>query len=64
MSSQSQYLKKMHESALQGVVNDLVKEKEDGPKNRTSRGSYMTTLQSLELMGISITQDALYKRVK
>ena len=30
MSSQSQYLKRLHEAALQGVVDDLVKEKENG----------------------------------
>ena len=64
MSSQSPYLKKLHGVALQGVVNDLVQEKEEGWKGRTSRDSYTTKLQCLELMGITITKDALYKRVK
>ena len=64
MSSQSPYLKKLHEVALQGVVNDLVQEKEEGWKGRTSRDSYTTKLQCLELMGITITKDALYKRVE
>ena len=64
MSSHSQYLKKLHKSALEGVVDDLVKEKEEGWKNRTLRDSYTTKLQCLELMGILITQDALYKRVE
>ena len=64
MSSQSPYLKKLHGVALQGVVNDLVQEKEEGWKGRTSRDSYTTKLQCLELMGIKITKDALYKRVE
>ena len=64
MRSRSQYLKKMHEATLQGVVNDLVKEKDDGWKSRTSRDSYTTKLECLEIMGISITRDALYKRVE
>jgi hypothetical protein len=64
MSCQSQYLKKLHESTLQDVIDDLVKEKEEGWKNRTSRDSYTTKLKCLELMGISITRDALYKRVE
>jgi hypothetical protein len=55
MTSQNQYLQKMHEAALQGLVNDLVKEKEDVWKSITARDSYMTNLQYLELMGISIT---------
>ncbi len=55
MSCQSQYLKKLHESTLQDVIDDLVKEKEEGWKNRTSRDSYTTKLKCLELMGISIT---------
>jgi hypothetical protein len=41
---------KMHDTALQGVVNDLVKEKEDGWKCRTLQDSYMTKLKCLELM--------------
>ena len=64
MSSQSPYLKKLHGVALQGVVNDLVQEKEEGWKGRTSRDSYTTKHQCLELMGITITKDALYKRVE
>ena len=64
MSSQCQYLKKLHESTLQDVIDDLVKEKEEGWKNRTSRDSYTTKLKCLELMGISIKRDALYKRVE
>jgi hypothetical protein len=64
MSTQSQYVKKWHQSALQDVVNDLVKEKEEGWKSRTTRDSYTTKLKSLELIGISITRDALYKRVE
>ena len=55
MSSQSQYLTKMHEAALQGVVNDLVKEKEDRWKSRTLQDSYTTKLECLVFMGISIT---------
>ncbi len=55
MSYQCQYLKKLHKTALQGVIDDLVKENEEGWKNRTSRDSYMTKLKCLELMGISIT---------
>ena len=64
MSTQSQYIKKWHQSALQDIVDDLVKEKEEGWKRRTSRDSYTTKLKCLELIGISITRDALYKRVK
>ena len=64
MSTQSQYVKKWHQSALQDVVHDLVKEKEEGWKSRTARDSYTTKLKSLELIGISITRDALYKRVE
>jgi hypothetical protein len=64
MSSKSQYLKKMYEAALQGVVDDLVKAKQDGQNNRTSRDSYTTKIECLELMGICITRDALYKRVE
>jgi hypothetical protein len=64
MSSQSQYLKKLHQSALQDVVRDLVKEKEEGWKSGTSRDSYTTKLKCLELMGISITHDARYKSVE
>jgi hypothetical protein len=64
MSTQNQYLKKLHKSALQGVVNDLVQEKEEGWKRRTARGSYTSKLQCLESMGISINRDALYKRVE
>ena len=54
----------MHEAALQGVVNDLVKEKEEGWKSRTSWDSYTLKIQCLELMGITITRDTLYKRVE
>ena len=64
MSTQCQYVKKWHKAALQDVVQDLVKEKEEGWKNRTARDSYTTKLKSLELIGISITRDALYKRVE
>jgi hypothetical protein len=64
MSSQSPYLKKCHEVALHGVVSDLVQEKEEGWKGRTSRDSNTTILQYLELMQITITKDALYKRVE
>ncbi len=32
MSCQSQYLKKLHESTLQDVIDDLVKVKEKGGK--------------------------------
>jgi hypothetical protein len=64
MSTQSQYVKKWHQSALQDIVDDLVKEKEEGWKNRTSRDSYTTKIKCLELIGISITCDALYKRVE
>ncbi len=64
MSTQSQYVKKWHQSALQDVVNDLVKEKEEGWKNKAARDSYTTKIKSLELIGISITPNALYKRVE
>ena len=64
MSTQSQYVKKWHQSALQDVVKDLVREKEEGWKNRTARDSYTTKIKSLELIGISITPNALYKRVE
>jgi hypothetical protein len=64
MSSKSHYLKKMHEAALLGGVDDLVKDEQDGWKSRTSRDSYRTKLECLQLMGISITRDALYKRVE
>ena len=64
MSTQSQYIKKWHQSALQDIVDDLVKEKEEGWKRRTSRDSYTMKLKCLELIGISITRDALYKRVE
>ena len=57
MSCQSQYLKKLHKSTLQDVIDDLVKEKEEGWKNGTSRDSYTTKLKCLELMGISITRN-------
>ena len=42
MASQNQYFQKMHEAALQGVVTELVKEKEDVRKSITARDSYMT----------------------
>ena len=64
MSTKSHYLKKMHEAALQGVVNNLVKEKEEGRKSRTSQDSYTLKIQCLELMGITITRDALFKRAE
>ena len=64
MSTQNPYLKTLHKTALQGVVNDLVQEKEEGWKGRTSRDSYTTKLQCVELMGITITKDALYQRVE
>ena len=63
MRTQNPYLKKLHEAALQPVVNDLVHEKEEGWKSRTARDSYTAKLQCLELMGIKITRDALYKTV-
>ena len=47
-SSQSHYLKRLHEAALQGVVDDLVKEKEDGWKSRTVQDSYTAELHCLE----------------
>jgi hypothetical protein len=50
MSTQSQYVKKWHQSALQDVVKDLVREKEGGWKNRTARDSYTTKIKSLELV--------------
>ena len=62
MINQTQYLKKLCKAALQGVVNDLVQEKEDGWENRTLTDSYMS--QCLELMEVSITRDALYTRVE
>ena len=46
MSTKSHYLKKIHEAALHGVVNDLVKEKEEGWKSRTSGDSYTLIIQS------------------
>ncbi len=49
---------------MQDVIDDLVKEKEEGWKSRTSRDSYTMKLKCLELMGISITRNALYKRVE
>ena len=64
MSTQSHYLKKIQGKAVQAVVDDLVDEKQGGWKSRTARDSYMTKLQCLELMGIKITRDALYKRVE
>ena len=64
MSTESLYLKKMQEKAVQGVVDDLVDEKEEGWKNRTARDSYTAKLHCLELMGIKIKRDALYKRVE
>ena len=64
MSTQSQYVKKWHQSALQDIVDDLVKEKEEGWKNKAARDSYTTKIKSLELIGISITPNALYKRVE
>ena len=41
-----------------------MQEREQGWKNRTSRDSYTSKLQCLQLMGISLTRDALYKRVQ
>ena len=64
MSTESLYLKKMQEKAVQGVVDDLVDEKEEGWKNRTARDSYTAKLHCLELMGIRIKRNALYKRVE
>ena len=63
MSTQNPYLKKLHQAALQPVVNDLMHKKEEGWKSRTARDSYTAKLQCLELMGIKITRDALYKTV-
>ena len=64
MSTQNPYLKKIQELAMQAVVNDLVHEKEEGWKSRTARDSYTAKLHCLELMGIGIKRDALYKRVE
>ena len=64
MRTLNPYVKKLHEAALQPVVNDLVHEKEEGWKSRTARDSYTAKLQCLELMGIKIMRDALYKRVE
>ena len=64
MSTQSPYLKKIQELAVQAVVNDLVDEKEEGWKSRTARDSYTAKLHCLELMGITSKRDALYKRVE
>ena len=47
---------------MQGFVDDLAKEKEDGWTSRTVENSYTTKLHCLKLMGISMTRDALYKR--
>jgi len=57
MSTESLYLKKMQEKAVQGVVDDLVDEKEEGWKNRTARDSYTAKLHCLESMGIRIKRD-------
>ncbi len=64
MSTQNPYLKKIQELDVQAVVNDLVHEKEEGWKSRTARDSYTAKLHCLELMGIKIKRDALYKRVE
>ena len=64
MSTESLYLKKMQEKAVQGVVDDLVDEKEEGWKNRTARDSYTAKLHCLELMGIRIKRDASYRNAR
>ncbi len=64
MSTQNPYLKKLHKEALQGDINDLVQEKEEGWKGRTSQDTHTTKLQCLKLMGIKIMRDVLYKRVE
>lgn len=58
MSAKNPYFKKLHGAALQSVFC----EKEEGWKSRTARDSFMGKLQYLELIGIKITRDALYKR--
>ena len=63
MSTPSHYLKKIQGKAVQAVVDDLVDEKQGGWKSRTAWDSYTAKLHCLELMGIKITRDALYKRV-
>ena len=64
MSTQSHYLKKIQEKAVQAVVNDLVDKKEEGWTSMTARDSYTAKLHCLESMGIKIKRDALYKRVE
>ena len=64
MSTPSHYLKKIQGKAVQAVVDDLVDEKQGGWKSRTARDSYTAKLHCLELMGIGIKRDALYKRVE
>ena len=48
MSTQSHYLKKIQEKAVQAVVDDLVVEKQEGWKSRTARDSYTAKLHCLE----------------
>jgi hypothetical protein len=57
MSTQSHYLKKIQEKAVQAVVDDLVVEKQEGWNSRTARDSYTAKLHCLELMGIRIKRD-------
>lgn len=59
MNSQNPYLNKLHEAAMQVVVNDLVQVKVEGRKGRTARDSYTSKLQCLEFMGIKMMRDAL-----
>ena len=54
------YLKKLSNAALVTVVDDLVREKRGGSCGRAMYKSYNEKLESLSVMGVQISRNALY----
>ena len=63
-SSEDDYINGLRKAAMERVVHDLVKEKICGSNGRAQRDSYQSKIKALQAMGVSITKDALWKRVE
>ncbi len=56
------YIKKLHNGAINQAINDLVLAKRrDG---MIQKNGYLSVLDALHKIGVNITRDALYKRVE